>query len=189
MTFQVKAKKRKNQKSVDSITHAKYLILNTKENKEFCVKSHIISMLKGVDIVVPLIKSSVFHKEKEFMIYERITPDYMMISLDKVNDFTQKECIEKIIKIEDVVGFVTEKNSKNEDLPTVLSPEEMSEMTKFNGKYIINKKNDVIITTGQYAGFRARIRKVENDSLIVTVFIKDNPNTIIPIWNVGQEVL
>jgi transcription antitermination factor NusG len=159
-----------------------FYIIHTKENKEFSVKEEIASTLPDVDVFIPIKKSFAFHKDKKYLYYSRIVPDYIMVNFDNTDYF------EQISKLDNVLGFLKKRMHNNKlDMSTV-SISEFEATTDIEDCKKSFRKEPVIIMNGTYCGFMATINKIKDDYVDLTVLINPKPKVRLPIWFIGQEV-
>lgn len=178
-------KRKSSSKKINAKESSNYIIV-TKENKEFSVKRNLLSTFgSDVDIFIPVKKSFIFHRERKFVYYERIIPGYIVLSFE---NGINKDIISKVSKIPDVISFLTEK-IKGKNSLSMITKEELNGLINMKEtKTAFNKKNETIVIAGQYCGFTAKISKINDDYVDITILIKSKPTITIPIWQIGQEV-
>lgn len=152
-----------------------HYVIHTNEDKEFLVRSQILSLYSDLLIRIPIKKTRVDIHGSYYYMFEKILPEYMIVSCKKMNS----AMIRKIRAIYDVENFSGEKVEREEIDRFIRGINNESALALFD--------SGVKVVCGDYAGNSCSVISVKDDKALISL-TRFNKTIQVPIWFLGKEI-
>lgn len=161
-----------------------YFSIQTEENQETFVKEKLLSIYPSISVIIPKTKEIITLNKRKFIHIDKFMPEYIIISCESF--LSLNTSIKKLNSVPGIIQVICETTNSG-PTPAEIPEKEIKKFIKYSD-YSEIFKSEINIIFGQYSGYTAKVNKLIDDYINVTVNISKKPKINIPIWHVAREL-